>query len=213
MSNCLKQHGVRPAFLLDRLGLLNERALLAHGVHLDEAELDLIAERGAILVTNPVSNMKLAVGGVFPYAKAAARGIPMALGTDGAASNNSLDLFQELKIFALIQKHADVDPTALPALDAWQVATGRRAHLFGEKRGRLEIGAPADLLLLQRNAVEMTPTHRFHSNLVYSATGSVVDSMIVAGRVVMRHRKVPGEEEILEQAKACAARIVKRVSF
>ncbi|MBF0190389.1 MAG: amidohydrolase [Magnetococcales bacterium] len=206
VEQCLQQHGVRPAVHLDRQGLLTPRVLLAHGVWLDDDELDLIAARGATLVTNPVSNMKLAVGGVFPFARAAARNIPIALGSDGAASNNSLDLFQEMKCLALIQKHAQNDPTALPAHEAWDVATGARASLLG-RSGRLVPGERADLLLLRNEDPEMTPEHDLVSNLVYAATGHVVDTMIVDGKILMKNRIIPGEEEIRRQARAIAARV------
>lgn len=206
VEECLKQHGMRPAFHLDRLGLLNPRVFLAHGVHLDDVELDLIAQRGATLVTNPISNLKLAVGGIFPYTRAAQRGIPMALGTDGTASNNVLDLFQEMKTFALIQKHADGSPTTLPAHEAWAIATGARAPVFGQT-GAVVPGAPADLLLLSHDEPEICPRHDFVSNLVYAATGHVVDSVIVEGRILMRGRSIPGEEEIRQQVKERAARI------
>ncbi|MEO5346241.1 MAG: amidohydrolase [Magnetococcus sp. YQC-9] len=205
---CLKNHGVRPAVHLDRQGLLTPRVLLAHGVWLDDDELDLIAARGATLVTNPVSNMKLAVGGVFPFAKAAARNIPIALGTDGAASNNTLDLFQEMKFLALIQKHAQHDPTALPSHQVWEVATGAKAPLLGQS-GQLTVGAPADLLLLRHTEPEMTPEHELISNLVYSATGHVVDTVIVNGRILMRNRVIPDEGAIRLEARDRAIRVCK----
>ncbi|MEO5330704.1 MAG: amidohydrolase [Magnetococcus sp. YQC-5] len=206
VEECLNKHGVRPAFHLDRQGLLTPRVILAHGVWLDDDELDLIAQRGATLVTNPISNMKLAVGGVFPYTKAASRGIPMALGTDGAASNNALDLFADLKTFALIQKHAQQDPTTLPAHAAWLVATGAKAPLLGQS-GRIAPGEKADLLLIKHDAPEMTPCHDLISNLVYVATGHVVDTVIVAGKILMQNRVIPGEAELLDEVRARARRL------
>ncbi len=195
VTRCLAEQGVRPAFYLDRLGLLHPRVILAHGVHLNEAELDLIAERGATLVTNPASNMKLAVGGPCPCREVQRRGIPLALGTDGPASNNSLDLFQEMKIFSLLHKHATGDPTLLPAREVWQVATGAGAPIFGQ-RGVLAPGAAADLLLLDLNVPETTPNHNLLSNLVYAGTGHLVNTTIVAGRILMHDRKIPDEAEI-----------------
>ncbi|HWC08996.1 MAG TPA: amidohydrolase family protein, partial [Solirubrobacterales bacterium] len=127
VEDCIAAHGERPAFYLDRLGVLNERAVLAHGVWLDPEELALIAERGATVVTNPVANMKLAVGGVFPFPAARAAGVAVGLGSDGAGSNDSLDLLADLKTFALAQKHAAADPTAIDAGEAWAVATGALA--------------------------------------------------------------------------------------
>ncbi|MBF0136089.1 MAG: amidohydrolase [Magnetococcales bacterium] len=203
VTECQVQHGMRPTFYLDRVGLLNPRAILAHGVHLDAAELDLIAERNATLITNPVSNMKLAVGGTFPYQEVARRGINLALGTDGAASNNSLDLFQEVKFLSLLQKHESKDPTTLPARVAWKILTGARAPIFGQS-GRIAPGEKADLLLLNLDQVEMIPPHDLTSNLIYAATGHVVDSVVVDGRVLMRGRQIDGEEEIRQEAIARA---------
>ena len=208
VEQCLQEHGVRPAVYLDQLGLLHPNMLLAHAVHLEEAELDLIAKRGATLVTNPVSNMKLAVGAAFPYRKAAARDIPIALGTDGAASNNALDMFQDMKVLALLQKHADQDPTALPAGEAWAIATGTKAPLLGQS-GRIAVGEKADLLLLRHNTPETTPNHHFLSNMVYAATGHLVDTTIVAGRVLMQNRQIPDEEKICHEVHERAKKLCK----
>lgn len=208
VEQCLREHGVRPAVYLDQQGLLHPKVLLAHAVHLDDHELDLIAQRGATLVTNPVSNMKLAVGGVFPHHKAAARGIPIALGTDGAASNNALDMFQEMKTLALIQKHAQQDPTAMPAAEAWAMATGARAPLLAHS-GRIAVGEKADLLLVRHTEPEVTPNHHFLSNMVYAATGHVVDTAIVDGQILMQNRRIPDEEEIRHEASQRAERLRK----
>ena len=148
VQDCLAAHGVRPAFYLDRLGLLSERTVLAHGVWLDPEELALIAERGATVVTNPVANMKLAVGGVFPYPAARAAGVAVGLGTDGAGSNDSLDLLADLKIFALAQKHAAADPTAIEAARGLG-RRHRRPRAAARRRPALEAGAAADFLLLR----------------------------------------------------------------
>ena len=144
VSECVEAHGVRPAAYLDRLGLLGERTVLAHGVWLDRAELELIAARGATVVANPVANMKLAVGGVFPYPAARDAGVAVGLGTDGAGSNDSLDLLADLKVFALTQRHASGDPTVVPAAEAVEIATGARAPLLTGGAEPLAPGAPAD---------------------------------------------------------------------
>ncbi len=197
VEDCLAAHGVRPAAYLDRVGLLNERTLLAHGVWLDPEELALIAERGATVVTNPVANMKLAVGGVFPHPAAHAAGVRVGLGTDGAGSNDSLDLLADLKAFALIQKHAAGDPTAIDAAEAWAVATGSRAPLLGATP--LQAGAAADFLLLRTDAPELG-IGALTADLVYAASGAVVDTVVVAGRVLMRGGVLPGLEEIVARA-------------
>ncbi len=205
VRDCMKAHGVRPAPYLDRIGLLTPRTLLAHGVWLDDDELALVGERGATIVTNPVSNLKLAVGGIFPYAKARHEGIPVGLGTDGAASNHSLDLFQDVKHLALMQKHAAGDPAAMPAAEAWAVATGGRAPLLGE-HGRVAAGEPADFLLVRTDLPELTPGD-LTANLVYAASGSVVDTTVVGGQVLMRGREVDGEAEVREGVLASARRL------
>ena len=114
----------RPHYL-DHVGLLGPRTVLAHGCWLDDAELDLIAERGATVVTNPVANLKLAVGRVFPYRAARERGVEVGLGTDGPGSNNSLDLLSDAKSFALLQKNEARDPAAVTAPETLAIATGR----------------------------------------------------------------------------------------
>ena len=205
VSDCLARHGVRPAAYLDRLGMLGERTVLAHGVWLDRAELELIAERGATVVTNPVANMKLAVGGVFPYPAAREAGVKVGLGTDGAGSNDSLDLFADLKAFALIQKHAAADPTAIDAEEAWAIATGDRAPLLGAGKP-LTVGAPADFLLLRPQAPELS-IGDLASNLVYTASGSAVDTTVAGGRVLMRGGELPGLGEIVGRAAERAERL------
>jgi 5-methylthioadenosine/S-adenosylhomocysteine deaminase len=205
VEDCLAAHGKRPAAYLDRLGLLSERTVLAHGVWLDAAELELIAARGATVVTNPVANMKLAVGGVFPYPAAREAGIAVGLGSDGAGSNDSLDLLADLKAFALVQKHAAADPTAIAAAEAWEIASGTRAPLLGAGEP-LSVGAAADFLLLRAGAAELA-IGDLASNLVYAAAGSVVDTTVVAGRVLMRGGELPGLEEIVARAAERARRL------
>jgi 5-methylthioadenosine/S-adenosylhomocysteine deaminase len=202
VADCVRAHGVRPVEYLDSLGLVTERSVLAHGVHLDDAELALVAARGATLVTCPVSNMKLAVGAAFPYPAAHAAGCAIGLGTDGAASNNSLDLLQDVKVLALLQKHATGDPAALPAPAAWAIATGATAPHLGATP--LAVGEPADLLLLDLEVPELLLAP-LDAALVYSATGSNVDTAIVDGRVLMRGRVIEGEAEVRARAAEAAA--------
>jgi 5-methylthioadenosine/S-adenosylhomocysteine deaminase len=190
VNDCLEQHGLRPAAYLDRVGMLSERTVLAHGVWLDRAELELIAERGCTVVANPVANMKLAVGGVLPYPAARKAGVAVGLGTDGPGSNDTLDLLSDLKTFALAQRHASGDPTVIPAGEAWQIATGA---------ARLRVGEPADFLLLRADSPELS-LGDLYSDLVYAASGSIVDTTVVAGKVLMRGGEVPGVEEIVARA-------------
>lgn len=203
--DCLSEYGVRPAFYLDSLGLLTPRTVLAHGVWLDQEELELISERGATVTTNPVANMKLAVDGVFPYPAAARAGVNLALGTDGAGSNNSLDLFSDLKAFALIQRHQAVSAEAIPVSEAWAIATGRRSPLVGDP-DPLAPGKPADFLLLDSDSHELA-LGDLTSNLVYTATGSVVKTTVVDGQVLMKDREVEDANEVVAKAREAATRL------
>jgi 5-methylthioadenosine/S-adenosylhomocysteine deaminase len=198
VTDCVAATGKRPAHYLDRVGLLTARTVLAHGVWLDQGELELIAERGSVVVTNPVANLKLAVGGVFPYPQARAAGVQVGLGTDGPGSNNSLDLFADMKVLALLQKHAARDAAAIDAVETWEIATGRRAPLLGGAPG-LEVGQPADFLLLRARAPELS-FGELPAALVYAASGAVVDTTVVAGRVLMRGGQVEGADEVLARA-------------
>lgn len=204
VQDCIAAHDVRPAFYLDRLGVLSERTVLAHGVWLDPDELALIAERGATVVTNPVANMKLAVGGVFPHPAARSAGVAVGLGTDGAGSNDSLDLLSDLKTFALGQKHAAADPTAIDAAEAWAVATGGRAPLLGATP--LEPGAPADFLLFRPDSPELG-IGDLTADLVYAASGAAVDTAVVAGEVLMRGGEIPELAEVVARAAERARRL------
>lgn len=211
--DCVEQHGLRPAAYLDRLGVLGEATVLAHGVWLDQAELELIAARGCTVVANPVANMKLAVGGVFPYPTAREAGARVGLGTDGAGSNDSLDLLSDLKLFALSQRHAAADATVIPAAEAWAIATGASSPLLsthppelhqlsdlpGGEVDAVRVGGAADFLLLRPGSPELA-LGDLYSDLVYAASGSVVDTTVVGGRVLMRGGEVPGAEEVVARA-------------
>jgi 5-methylthioadenosine/S-adenosylhomocysteine deaminase len=204
VEDCLAAHGCRPAVYLDNLGLLTDRTLLAHGVWLDEDELALVAARGATVVSNPAANMKLAVGRVFDYPAARAAGVRVGLGTDGAGSNDSLDLLADLKLFALAQRHAAADATAIGAAEAWGVATGAGAPLLGATA--LEVGAPADFLLLDPSAPELA-IGDLAADLVYAAAGAAVDTVVVAGQVLMRGGVQPERDEVVAKARECAKRL------
>jgi 5-methylthioadenosine/S-adenosylhomocysteine deaminase len=204
VADCVEANGMRPAFYLDEVGLLGPRTALAHGVWLDPEELELIAERGATVVTNPAANMKLAVGGAFPYPAAAKAGVAMGLGTDGVSSNSNLDMLEEVKLFALLQKHTTGDPATLPASEALEIARGHRSELMGGTP--LAPGQPADFLLLRTGDPELSAGDP-EANLVYAVGGSVIDSTVVAGRMLMRDRVVDGAGEVAAEVRARAERL------
>jgi 5-methylthioadenosine/S-adenosylhomocysteine deaminase len=198
VARCVAEHGERPAVYLDRVGLLGPRTVLAHGCWLDRSELELIAARGATVVTNPVANLKLAVGRVFPYREARDAGVAVGIGTDGPGSNNSLDLLADAKTFALLQKNEARDPAAVTAEEVLAIATGRRSRLLGGSG--IEIGAPADFLLVRTDAPELA-LGALDAGLVYAASGAIVDTTVVLGRTLMRGGVVPGAAEVIARAR------------
>jgi 5-methylthioadenosine/S-adenosylhomocysteine deaminase len=211
VENCMAAHeGLRPAEYLDRVGLLSPRLVAAHSIWLSRGEIELLAERGVTVVHNPVSNMKLASGSCFPFREMRDAGVPMMLGTDGCSSNNNLDMFEEMKCASLLQKHHHGDTERMSAGEILRIAAGGGTGVFPNIAGRIEEGAPADLLLIGAQQPAMTPAFNPASNLVYSVNGSAVDSVICGGEILMRGRKVPGEEEVLEKARERARLLAER---
>ncbi len=206
---CVERHGMRPVHFLQRLGMLSPRLVAAHGVWLDPEEMGMLADAGATVVTNPTANMKLAVGGIFDHPEARAAGLRVALGTDGPGSNNNLDMVEEMKTLALVQKHRAADPTALTAHETLHLATAAPAEAFRLGTGRLEEGASADLVLVDLSHPSTQPVYDPVSALVYAANGRAVHTTICAGRVLMHAGalEVGDEAEIVEAARSAARRI------
>lgn len=214
VQDCLAAHGVRPFEWMHELGILEkigERIIAAHAIWLNTAELDLVARYGITVAHNPASNMKLA-SGCFPWAEYATRNARVMLAPDGVASNNNLDMFDEMKLAALLQKHHYSDPTRLPAEEILAIATGERSDLFHAYGvgGALREGAPADLILVDLDHPQIVPVHNIQSNLAYAANGSVVKTVICGGNVVMENRVIPGSEDVLAEARRCATALVRR---
>lgn len=208
--DCVAQHGKRPAPYLDDCGILTPRTVAAHCCWLDEAECTLLGKRGVSPSHNPSSNMKLATNRAMPYHWLAAAGANPCLGTDGCASNNNLDMFEEAKTAALLQKFFWNNPTLLPAPEALAMAGKNGAKALGLSTGRLIAGAPADLILVSTNVPCNTPLHNTASNLAYSCSGSAVETTICNGAILMLEREIPGEAEILARAAEAARDLVKR---
>jgi 5-methylthioadenosine/S-adenosylhomocysteine deaminase len=211
VERCSAEHGCTPVAYLDRLGLLGERTVAAHTVWLSDDDVALLGERSVVCVHNPVSNMKLAVGAVYPYRRLASAGAVCAIGTDGAASNNCLDLLRDMKIAALLQKFDTNDPAALTAAETLAMGTTNPAPVFGLPGPEIEVGRAADFILIDGERPELSPSHSLTSDLVYSASGGVVDSVVCDGRVIMRHREIAGEEEILADARKAARSLFARL--
>jgi 5-methylthioadenosine/S-adenosylhomocysteine deaminase len=200
VADCVKEHGLRPPAYLDSLGLLTPNLTAAHCVWLEQNEMELLAKRGTAALHCPTSNMKLA-SGKFRFSAAQAAGMKIAIGTDGAASNNNLDMGEEIKLAALLEKHCTGDPTALPAETVWHAGTRAAAEIFGLNSGIIQEGALADCMLVDLNNERLVPGHNLISDMVYSADSSCVDTVICDGKILMQNRAVEGEEEIIAKGR------------
>lgn len=182
------RHGMSAARAFEANGIFDTPVLAAHGVWLEEDDMAVLANNGVSVAHCPVSNMKLGSGSADTAAMIRA-GINVCLGTDGACSNNSLDLFEEIKLAALVAKAEALDPTALPAYEALKMATvnGARAQGRADETGRIEIGLDADLIMIDSNSPHLRPIYDPVAAVVYSAHGSDVCMTMVRGRVLYRN--------------------------
>jgi len=210
-----KQHGLRVVEYLEKIGALSKNMLAAHCVWLTKNEIKLLADAQVKVAHCPVSNMKLASGGVAPLPEMFEAGIPVGLGTDGAASNNSLDMFETMKVCALLHKASRWDPTILAAQKVLDLATIEGATALGADHeiGSIEVGKKADIILLDAKSPNLTPIHgkeTIISNLVYSASSGNVDTTIVDGRILMEGRKIKSlnMNEVYEETEKLASRLV-----
>ena len=213
VDSIVEAHGVRPLAYADDHGLLGPSDFLAHGVFLDDAEIDLLADRDVGVAHCPASNMKLA-SGVAPVQRLLDAGVTVGLGTDGAASNNDLDVLDEVRDAAMVGKLAADDAAAVPAEAAVRAATAGGADLLGIDAGRIETGALADLAVVDLEAPHLTPAHDLVSHLAYAARGSDVRHTVVDGEVLMRDREVctlPAGP-VRREAERHAAAAVERAS-
>jgi len=208
-----KRYGKKPFIYLEEIGFLGPEILAAHCVHLTDEEIKLVKKNDVKIAHNPVSNMKLA-SGIAPVAKYLKDGIVVAIGTDGCASNNNLDMFEEMKVCSLVHKIRESDPTVVNAGEVLAMATigGARALRWDKEIGSIEVGKKADLILVDLKKPHLTPVHNVVSNLVYSANGGDVDTVLVDGKIVMRERKVLtlDEEEILQRAQEAAGDLINK---
>ena len=212
VQGCLRDHGVRPLKYLEEIGFLGPHLVASHCVWLDEEEMDILKAHEVRVVHIPVSNLKLAVGGVFPYHQLRENNVVMCLGTDGCSSNNNLDMLETAKIASLLQKFYNNSPVVLPAAETLALLTSQGALAFGLECGIIEEGRWADIALMDLDSPQLTPHFHLDSDLVYAANGSCVDTLICDGKVLMRDSRVEGEEEIMAQARAKAFELIKRAS-
>lgn len=199
------EKGLRPFEYLEKIGLLGPDVVAAHSVWLSDEEIDIIKKHDVKVSHNPCSNMKLA-SGVAPVSKLIEKGVCVSIGTDGASSNNNLDLIEELKTASLLQKVTTLDPKVLSSDEAIEMATIKGAEALGldSEIGSIEVGKKADIILIDTNAANMTPdSSNITSNIIYSANGSNVDTTICNGKVLMENKKltVLDEDEIYAKAR------------
>ena len=179
---------------LDGLGLLGPKTIGAHCIHVTDSDIETLAARGVAVSHNPQSNMKIS-SGVAPVERMRAAGALVTVGTDGTCSNNDLDMFEEVRTAAFLQKSATGDPVALPAWEALRLATANGARAMGYAEGELGVvreGALADLIVVDLQKPHLQPVNDVVSNLVYCGKASDVDTVVVDGRIVVENRCVAG---------------------
>lgn len=210
VQKLLEEKGMSPVAYLADLGVLSERTLAAHCVHLSPEDIALLAEFEVKVAHNPVSNLKLA-SGVAPVPALLAAGVTVGLGTDGAASNNTLDLLRDAQLAALLHKGSTGDPTVLPARAVLDMVTGSGARALGleQRVGTLRPGWEADLVCFSLEGPNATPVYDPYSHLVCAARAGDVRHVLVRGRVVVRERELQTID--LERLRAQAGEVARRV--
>ena len=207
---CTKEHGKLPVEYLDGLGIFEAKTLLAHGIHLEDRELEILHKRGVSIAVNTISNLKLA-SGFAPIHKYEQYHVNYCLGTDGVASNNKLDMFSEISTTARLHKALNRDASFLPAKHILQkcINGGAKALDLDEKIGSLEVGKLADMIMIDMNTIDSQPVYDPYSHLVYCTSTEQVKNVIINGKIVMKNRKLLtlDEDILLERAKGFRKRI------
>lgn len=210
VENCIKEHGVTPIKLMDQLGMFEQGTIAAHCVYLTEDDMDIMAAKNVRVAHNPQSNLKLA-SGIAPVARMLEKGICVGLGTDGASSNNNLDMLEECRAAAMLHKTTTLNPLAVPAAQAWDMATVNGAKVLGfDELGKLSVGQQADIVLWNMHKPYWYPRHNKLSLLVYAANSSDADTVIVNGKVVLQNGSMTlfDEEKIYAEANLRAQKLL-----
>jgi len=212
LRDSLQEHGMTPVERLDKFGIFDPHVLAPHCVHVTDSDIALMADRGVCVSHNPSSNMKLA-SGTAPVLKMLEAGVTVGLGTDGAASNNNLDILHEARLASLLHKLDSGNPTALSALQALRMATIEGAKALGLQKliGSLEVGKRADIIILDFTRPHLRPLYNVFSHLVYAARASDVRMTIIEGEILFRDGRILSfdEAEAIRKAQECAARITE----
>ena len=210
VSDCLKNYGKRPFAHVESTGIFDNGTLAAHGVHLNDEDIEIIKKHNIRIVHNPGSNLKLA-SGVAPVARLLNEGVTVALGTDGASSNNNLDMLEEMRLAALLGKVESKNPEAVPALTAIKMATENGAVAAGLKDvGKLEVGYKADITLYDMRGANWRPRFNPLSLLVYSANAGDTDTVIVDGKILMENKTLTtiDEEKVYFEVEKAVERLI-----
>ncbi|HJT66840.1 MAG TPA: amidohydrolase [Pyrinomonadaceae bacterium] len=214
VDDMVKAKGASPVAYLDRIGFLNDRVIAAHVVWPQGSDISILQRRGVGVVHNPQSNMKLAAG-VAPVPRMMKEGVLLGLGTDGAASNNDLNMWEEMDTVAKLHKVFTGDPKVISAQQAFEFATIRGAQaLHLEKEiGSLEVGKRADVLIIARDTLNQIPVYNIYSDLVYATKAADVETVIINGRLVMRDRRLLTLDEtaVKNAARAYRDKIMRSV--
>jgi 5-methylthioadenosine/S-adenosylhomocysteine deaminase len=205
-----EKYGKTPVEFLDELGFLKSDVTAAHGVWLTDKEIEILAKRKVTIVHNPASNMKLG-SGVMPLEKLLRAGVNIALGTDGAASNNNLDMLEEIKLASLLHKVHNLNPTLADARTVFKMATQNGAKALNLDAGAIKEGALADIVVIDFNKPHLRPITNIISHIVYSANGNDVETTIIDGEIVMLDGEVLtiDEEKVLEKAERIVEELMK----
>ena len=211
LNQMKEQYGMCSVNMLDEIGFLGPDVLAAHCIWLSAGDMDIMAKKNVNAIHCPVSNMKLA-SGIAPVPELLSRGVNVALGTDGCASNNSLDMFGEMKTAALLHKVNAMDPTAMPAGEVLKMGTSNGAKALGIPAGILRQGMAADIIIVDMKSPGLTPVHEPVSHLIYAARGPDVKTTIVNGQVLMEDGIVLSidQEKVIEQASSAARRLADK---
>ncbi|MDH5460225.1 MAG: amidohydrolase [Candidatus Bathyarchaeota archaeon] len=208
-----KKYGSSEVEFLDEIGFLKGHVLAAHCINLSRKDMQILSKRSVNVAYVPVANMKLGLGAA-KVKDLTDLGVNVGLGTDGPASNNTLDMFETMKIAALLQKLLYLDPTVLSAYEVLEMATidGAKALGLDEKIGSLEVGKKADVILIDLSKPHLKPLHDIYASIVYSARGGDVDTVIIDGEILMKNRqmKTLDEQAVMEKAEKTALNLLSR---
>lgn len=198
ISQIQEKYGCTPIALAEKCGIFDVPAIAAHCVQVTDEDIDILKRKNVSVVTNPASNMKLG-NGFAPIAKMLEKGVNVCLGTDGAASNNCLNMFHELSLLTLIHKGTGKTPQCVSAKEGFRIATINSAKALGLEKeiGSIEVGKKADLAILDLNTPSLTPRNNLIAGLSYSANGSEVDTVIINGKITMENRRILTVDEKL----------------